>query len=104
MYKQRLEKMDTYAIFPSYQKKCQPAKCPVPYGYPDPQTCYNPYGKTDSKDADCRPFGYQPKRPNPGGLKFYMYDYPYQTQGGEPITHPGKGWYKYERTGQYYTW
>ncbi len=24
--------------------------------------------------------------------------------GGQVLTHPGKGWYHYERTGQYYTW
>jgi len=93
--------METYVSDPEYQKRCQPYKCPI--NYPS-KNCYNPYGKVNSDSEGCRPFGYQPKRPNPGGLKFYMYDYPFQTQGGIPITHPGKGWYGYENTGQYYEW
>lgn len=50
------------------------------------------------------PIGYQPKRPNPGGLKFSMYDYPFHTQNGKPLSHPGIGWYNYQRTGGYYTY
>ena len=91
--------MDTYVIEPTWQRKCQPYVCPIKY--PNAKTCFNPLGKTNSGDSDCVPFGYQPKRPNPGGLKFYMYDYPYHTAGGVPLSHPGKGWYAYETTGVY---
>nr|QBK86615.1 MAG: hypothetical protein LCMAC102_04110 [Marseillevirus LCMAC102] len=95
--------METYALYPQYQKACQPYKCPVPGGYPNPKMCYHQQSKDVAlPESECRPFGYQPKRPNPGGLKFYMYDYPFQTQGGKPLSHPGKGWYEYENTGEYY--
>jgi len=87
-----------------WSRRCQPGvACPVPYGYPNPETCYTQQMDT-RPESDCVPFGYQPKRPNPGGLKFYMYDYPFHTAGGTVLTHPGKGWYRYENTGQYYTW
>jgi len=46
------------------------------------------------------PPGYNPKRHNPGGLKFSMYEYNDQTQGGIPLQHPGRGWYRYENTGE----
>lgn len=55
-------------------------------------------------DTEGTPTGYAPKRPNPGGLKFYQYDYTVQTQGGQVLSHPGVGWYHYDRTGQYYQW
>jgi hypothetical protein len=124
--------MDTYVPHPTWERRCQPYSCPVPYGYPNPETCFNPYGKVDtptcgsssdsiepsrgiervkdssqsvcSEGLDCVPFGYQPKRPNPGGLKFSTYDYPYHTAGGNPLIPPGMGWYKYQNTGRYYTW
>lgn len=97
--------MDWERYYSNYQKKCQPYKCPVrPDGYPDPKTCYNPYGKREFDSKDCRPFGYQPMRHNPGGLKFYVYNYNYQTQGGKPLSHPGMGWYRYEKTGEYNDW
>lgn len=83
-----------------YQKRCQPYSCKINYPNSD---CFNPYGKVNSQDSECRPFGYQPKRHNPGGLKFYVYDYPFQTQHGKPLSHPGMGWYRYEKTGKYYT-
>ena len=55
-------------------------------------------------DREGAPTGYSPKRPNPGQLKFYQYDYTAQTQGGRPINSPGMGWYRYQTTGQYYNW
>ena len=87
---------------PEHQKNCNPYKCPV--NYPDPKTCFNPYGRRDYNSPDCRPFGYQPRRPNPGGLKFYSYYYPYQTQDGKHTFHPGMGWYRYQQTGEYSNW
>ncbi len=75
-------------------KNCQPYVCPNNYK----KKCNN---GIHNQDGNCISFGYQPKRENPGGLKFYMYDYPFQTQGGVPLTHPGKGWYKYEESGVY---
>ena len=30
-----------------------------------------------------------------------MYDYTVQTEYGKPLTHPGKGWWKYEQTGRF---
>jgi hypothetical protein len=126
--------MDTYVDHPNWERRCQPYSCPVKYGYPNSKTCFNPYGKvslegcsdsssfkekTDvrtlepspdsspklcSEGLECIPFGYQPKRFNPGGLKFSTYDYPYHTAGGVPLFPPGMGWYKYQNTGRYYTW
>ena len=86
------------------QKNCDPYKCPVPHGYPDPKTCYNPYTDNRINGPKCRPFGYQPTLHNPGGLQFHIYNYPYQTQDGKHLSHPGMGWYKYEKTGEYSTW
>jgi len=50
------------------------------------------------------PTGYQPMRPNPGGLKFSVYSYPFQTTGNVPLTFPGRGWRIYENTGNYNIW
>ena len=79
-----------------YNKICQPYSCKTVYPSSD---CGR--GDAPSDSPDCVPVGYQPKRHNPGGLKFYMYDYPYHTAGGQVLTHPGKGWYAYEKTGIY---
>lgn len=79
--------------FQIYQKKCQPGTgCPVKY----PEQCVCQQCRFNS-DGEMIPFGYQPKLHNPGGLKFYMYDYPFQTASNPP----GKGWYAYQRTGKY---
>ncbi|MDB4769338.1 hypothetical protein OAG24_00085 [bacterium] len=45
------------------------------------------------------PCGYQNQRYNPGGKNFSMYTYFAQTQNGRPLSHPGKGWESYEKTG-----
>lgn len=48
------------------------------------------------------PPGYYPVRPNPGGLKFYMYDYTYHTRnGGVPLQWRGRGWDTYTHYGVY---
>ncbi len=81
----------------SYGIPHQPYKKTV--NYPDPRTAVNWQG--DSRSEAVRvPFGYQPKRKNPGEYKFEMYNYPFQTQHSEPLSHPGKGWQKYYQTGQ----
>lgn len=51
--------------------------------------------------AQIVPPGYQPKRHNPGGLKFQVYDYTAQTSGGKPLFPPGRGWAQYQLTGRY---
>lgn len=84
-------------------------RCNIPYSSPvyPAKDCVTPQiypAQSLSLDGDCRPFGYQPKRHNPGSLKFYMYDYPFQTTYGVPYRNVGKGWYKYETTGKYYSW
>jgi len=89
----------SYSLDPTYSFRCQPYKCPV--AYPSKETCYSPEKDISDNNPRCIPFGYAPKRHNPGGLKFYMYDYTVQTTGDRPLTHPGKGWYTYERTGVY---
>lgn len=83
-----------------YEKRCNKAKCNVDY---PPCDCRTPsiYPAQGYGFDTCRPFGYQPKRHNPGGLKFSMYDYNFQTVWGKPLKHYGKGWYKYETTGKY---
>lgn len=63
--------------------------------YPDPKTCYTQQIDT-RPESTCVPFGYQPKLPNPGGLKFSVYEYPYQN-----INPPGKGWYEYTKYGRF---
>jgi len=45
------------------------------------------------------PTGYQPKRKNPGGLNFFVYDYVYQTNDQIPLNFPGEGWRHYQHTG-----
>lgn len=85
---------NTNLLFPSYQRMCQPYACRF--------VAYNTVESTDTRDDVCVPPGYQPKRPNPGGLKFSVYDYPYHTADGQVLNHPGMGWYRYEHTGQYY--
>lgn len=62
------------------------------------------YMQTSDTSKNCRPFGYQPKRPNPGGLKFSIYDYPFREADGNFKNHPGMGWYAYQQTGKYDTW
>ncbi len=94
--------IDPYLI--PYLKRCN--KYSIPVKYPTapgkPCGCIQPPNAHPANSEYCRPFGYQPKRNNPGGLKFYMYDYNYQTQYGIPLTHPGRGWQSYEQTGTYY--
>ena len=71
------------------------------------QKNYNPYGKPVNYPKGCtgvegcQPFGFNKIRPNPGGLKFYYLYYPFQTQGGKLLSHPGRGWYRYHHTGVY---
>lgn len=88
--------MDTYVQHPKFQRKCQPYSCKVNY----PMGCHTQKDLM-FKSKTCRPFGYQPKRQNPGGLKFYQYDYTVQTEYGHPLNHPGRGWQYYERTGRF---
>lgn len=86
----------------AFEKRCNKATCKVCYPSKD---CVSPQiypAQGLSLDGDCRPFGYQPKRHNPGSLKFYMYDYPFHTTEGVPLRNVGKGWYRYETTGKYY--
>jgi len=96
----------------AFEKRCNKASCKVCYPSKDcvsPQI-YPAQGLSLDGDSagvslqDCRPFGYQPKRHNPGSLKFYMYDMPFQTTYGIPYRNVGKGWFKYENTGKYYQW
>jgi len=99
-------------LYPEFQKSCQCYKKPKKYPYPNMETCTH-NSLEDSLPSlfdeetggtilgNCRPFGYQPKRPNPGGLKFYQYDYIFQKQDGKPLQHPGRGWVKYKNTGKF---
>ena len=48
------------------------------------------------------PFGYQPKQPNPGALKFLYLDYAIPRVDGTMLRYPGRGWYEYSKTGEYY--
>lgn len=48
------------------------------------------------------PFGYQPKQPNPGGLKFQYLNYPFPRVNGDYYSHQGRGWFDYSTTGRYY--
>jgi hypothetical protein len=76
-----------------YYKRCNPYSCkPV---YP----AKNCASGVDSS-LPCVPFGYQPKRENPGDKIFYQYQYPFQTQFGKPYSNKGPGWAYYERTGR----
>ena len=79
-------------ILKGFQKRCNPPICKRRYPGAD---CWS---GTDPKS--CRPFGYQPKEQNPGGLIFYQYQYPFQTQFGEPYSNKGKGWAYYDNTGR----
>jgi hypothetical protein len=105
-----------YDLIKKQSVDCQPYSCGVVYPNIVPHedcsparnlgavTGPRPSYSTDEypiRETNCRPFGYQPKRYNPGGLKFHMYEYPFQTADGVPITHPGQGWYGYETTGVY---
>ena len=93
-----------------YEKRCNQPHSQVEY---PPKDYIQSWKKTPnigtsgspyllSSQDDCRQFGYQPKRYNPGSLKFYMYDYPFHTTFGVPYRNVGRGWNKYEATGQYY--
>lgn len=79
----------SYSIDPEYSLRCQPYKCPSHY----PDKC--------EEEKVCIPPGYTPKRYNPGGLKFHIYNYTVQTTGGKPIYPPGRGWYAYQQSGLY---
>ena len=70
-------KMETYVHDTKFQKKCQPYKCKINYSKKD--KCY-PY---NFNDVYCRNPGYQPQIPNPGGLKFYGFYYPFQVTNGK---------------------
>ena len=81
----------------AYQNWCNRGVCKADY---PPLNCVAP----EVDHFECRPFGYQPKRRNPGSLKFYMYDYPFHTSEGVPLKGYGRGWNRYETTGKYYEW
>lgn len=70
---------NTYAVQPNYPPKIY-KECPGP----------------------CIPPGYQQQRYNPGGLKFYLYSYPLQTNYGKQLGLGGELWQQYNSTGQYY--
>ncbi len=74
-----------------FQKKCNPPVCKVIYPI---KNCWS------AADPSGRPFGYQPKMENPGDKIFYQYQYPFQTQFGEPYSNKGSGWAYYQRTGR----
>lgn len=77
-----------------FQERCNRYKCP--HKYPG-RFCHNPLIYPGEK---CHPFGYQPKRTNPGGMKFHEFEYPFQTQFGKPYSNKGAGWYYYNNTGR----
>ena len=84
-------------LFPEFQSTCLKYVNPIPYVSGPDVTC-----RRDPQYGECIPFGYQPKQPNPGGLKFYYLDYPFPDLEGNYKTHPGKGWHDYKKTGEYY--
>lgn len=90
--------METYVYDTEFQKKCQPYKCKINYKKKD--KCH-PHNFNDNY---CRNPGYQPQIPNPGGLKFYGFYYPFQKVKGNNIIETGEGWKKYDKTGNYYNW
>ncbi len=82
-----------------WAKDCQPWTCPVNY---PPKNCVAP--QIDSNPFnECTAVGYTPKQPNPGGLKFYIYDYPYPRPNGELPKHTSRGWNVYNTTGRFPT-
>nr|QBK86029.1 MAG: hypothetical protein LCMAC101_06240 [Marseillevirus LCMAC101] len=76
-----------------YQKRCDPDICRVIYPI---KNCWSGMNLS----LPCKPFGYQPKRENPGDKIFYQYQYPFQTQFGKPYSNKGTGWAYYEQTGR----
>lgn len=74
-------------------------KCNDTYSIPPN---YPPRNKKLCQGVPCVPPGYQQKRRNPGGLKFYLYDYPLQTNYGQQIGLGGELWRIYNKTGEYY--
>ncbi len=76
----------------AFYNRCNKAVCKIDY-----PTCDTPKIPLD----ECRPFNYQARRPNPGGLKFYVYNYPLQTAYGLPLRNVGKGWDRYAATGKF---
>jgi hypothetical protein len=61
------------------------------------------FTKDELSASERIPPGYQPVQHNPGGLKFYMYDYPpFFTRDGQPMQWNGLGWKIYEKTGKFY--
>jgi hypothetical protein len=83
-----------YKEFLRQQQKLQPYSNKINY----PEPVFN-----RKCNYNIVPPGYQPKRENPGGLDFSVYNY-HQTVDGVPIQFPGKGWRVYENTGKYYLW
>jgi len=63
--------------------------------YP-PKDCVTP-----NLPGNCQQWGYEPRRPNPGGLAFTVYDYPYPRRYNAPLMHPGRGWTRYNTTGRF---
>lgn len=76
-----------------FQKWVQPYKTHVNY---PPLDCHTP-----NLPPPCQRWGYEPKRYNPGSLKFYVYDYPFPRRYDKPLMHPGRGWTIYNTTGEY---
>jgi len=89
-------------LFPAFQRSCLRDVNPIPYVSAPDVTC-RPIADYGPEANTCIPFGYQPKQPNPGGLKFYYLDYPFPDLEGNLKSHPGKGWHAYAKTGEYYT-
>lgn len=77
-----------YKLYIEQQKKLQPYSNKINY---PPRINTN----------ETIPAGYQPKIPNPGGLDFSAYNYPYQSSGNVINILPGRGWREYENTGKY---
>ncbi len=67
-----------------------------------PQPANLPASSCILQEGECIPFGYQPKQPNPGQLKFHYINYPFPALDGKLKQHPGKGWNTYGETGEYY--
>lgn len=89
-------------LYPAFQKSCMPYSIPIKYSNIGACTnVENPMLITAPADS-CYPFGYQPKQPNPGSLKFHYLNYPFPNLEGNLKQHPGQGWNSYEKTGEYY--
>ncbi len=86
-----------------------PTECPPhstnTISYATPQAKLSPFNDCRMQFGECIPYGYQPKQPNPGQLKFNYINYPFPDLNGNLKKHPGKGWHIYNDAGLYYlTW